>query len=157
MVVRSDIVEDFSQSLYELNDMLSISLHQRDPIYRGMVEDAQLFSFVRTSEVFRKLLKHIYDENCEDHHAVTPETALVSLCGLGLIDDEQTETLLCQLDLAEFFALDKNWLETEEDRRLFDGGIHELPIYCKAMTRLLDEVSEQCTLIECKENDEQGH
>ena len=157
MVVHADIVEDFSRSLSELNDMLSVSVHQKDPIFNGMVKDAQIFSFLRTSEVLRSLIKNIHDENTDEAHRADMETAVVTLCMLDLIDDEKAKNFLEQFDAAEFLALDRSWLDDEGDRCLFDSGMYDITSYCNQMITLLDVVSSQCTLIESEENYERGH
>ena len=157
MVVHGDLIEDLSQSLSELNDMLSVNLHQKDPVYRAMVRDAQIFSFIRSSDVLRSLIGDIHSENCDGHMPDDVEDGIITLCMLDVIDDAQAQVLLNQLELAEFFALDRSWLESEEDRRLFDGGIHEITSYHKSMSSLLNEVSSQCTFIDYEEQDDQGH
>ncbi len=157
MVVHGDLIEDLSQSLSELNDMLSVNVHQKDPIYRAMVRDAQIFSFIRSSDVLRGLIGDIHSENCDGDMPEDLETGVITLCMLDIIDDEQAHVLLNQLELAEFFALDRSWLESDEDRRLFDGGIHEIASYYKSMSSLLNEVSSQCTFIDYEEQDDQGH
>ena len=157
MVVRIDLVEDFSRSLSELNDMLLVSVDQKDFVYRGIVRDAQLFSFLRSSEVLRTFIMHMHTENCDDQYVSDTESAVVNLCMIDMIDDEQAKDILDQLDLAEFLALDRSWLDQEDDRRLFDGGIRNIFSYCKGMSRLLNEVSSQCTLIDHEEKDDQGH
>ena len=156
MVVRADLVEDFSKSLCELNDMLSVPLNQKDPVLRGVARDAQLFTFLRSSDVLRSLVRNIHAENCTDHYPVDTETAVISLCMLDLIDDEQARDILNQLDAAEFLALDRNWLDQEDDRRVFDEGVHDMSMYCNGMMRLLNDVCSECTLIE-EEDDVEGH
>lgn len=157
MVVHGDLIEDLSRSLSELNDVLSVNLHQKDPIFRAIVRDAQLFSFVRTAEVLRHVIDDIHTENSEGSVVHDNEAGILTLCMLDVIDDEQAQSLLQQLELAEFLALDRSWLESAEDLRTFDRGIQEIAQYHKCMSNLLDEVSSHCTFIEYEENNDQGH
>lgn len=157
MVVHGDLVEDFSQSLSELNDVLSANLHQKDPVYRAIVRDAQLFSFVRTSEVVRKLIRDIHSENSEGEVAQDIETGVVTLCMLDILEDEEANSLLNHLELAEIVTLDRSWLESDEDRRVFDGGIQEIASFYATMCNLLDEISSRGTLIEYEENNDLSH
>lgn len=157
VVVHGDLFEDLSKSLSELNDVLSVNLHQKDPVFRAIVRDAQIFSFVRTSEVLRNLIGDIHSENAGEQLPEDLESAVITLCMLDIIDEDQAHALMNQLDLAEFLALDRSWLESDEDRRLFDGGIHEIVGYHQSMSSLLHKVSSHCTFIEYEENDDHGH
>ncbi len=157
MVVHGDVIEDLCKSLFELNDVLSVNVLQKDPIYRALVRDAQIFSFVRTSDVLRNLIGDIHTQNAEDEMPRDIETGVITLCMLDIIDDEQAHSLLNQLELAEFLTLDRNWLESDEDRRIFDGGIQEISLHYRNMSSLLHEVSSQCTLLDYEEKNDEGH
>jgi len=157
VVVHGDLVEDFSKSLSELNDVLSVNLHQKDPIFRAIVKDAQIFSFIRTSEVLKNLIQDIHSENSEGDSQEDIESAVLTLCMLDIIDEDQAQRLLNQLELADFFVLDRSWLESDKDRRFFDGGIQEIPSYHEVMSSMLNSISSRGTLIDYEENDDEGH
>ncbi len=157
MIVYADLVEDFSQSLSEFQDVLSVKIPKNDTFYSVLVQDAQLFSFVRSSQVVRSLLMTIHKENDFEFFPAGTESALASLCMKEIIEEDDADQLLELLDVAEFFALDHAWLETEEDRRQFDGGICELPLYYRTLNHLLHDVSTKCDLIERQEETYEGH
>ncbi len=157
VVVHGNLVEDLSQSLSELNDVLSANIYQKDPVYRAIVKDAQIFSFVRASEVVRRLIRDIHSENTEGEVVQDIETGVITLCMLDIFEDEQANSLLNHLDLAEILTLDRSWLESDEDRRVFDGGIQEIASFYANMCALLDEVSSHGTLIDYEEKNDFSH
>ena len=157
MVVYADIVEDFGRSLSEFHDALAVKVTGGDPIYTGLVQDARIFAFLRASEVLKRLVIGLHKENSEQYYRVDIESAVFSLCMLDMLDEDTCEKLLKQFELADFFALDRAWLDSHEDQRVFEGGICELTSYCRSMNILLQNVSSQCELIDRQETSNEGH
>ena len=146
MDVCADLVEEFSASLTELQDVLLVKVPQNDPFYASLVQDARLFSFVRTSQVLRSVIRSLQDEEHEEFYNGDTESAIYSLCLLDMLTEDQAETLLRQVALEEFFLLDQPWLDSEEDLRTFESGLHELPLFFRTMNQFLDRISTDCTL-----------
>jgi hypothetical protein len=155
--VYADLVEDLSRSLAQLHDVLSVKVSKEEPLYASLVQDAQIFSFVRTSQVLRLLMQSIRAEDDEEFYKSDIESVIFSLCLNEVITEEQAEKLLHQLDIEEFFLLDGTWLDSEQDRRTFEGGINELTSFFQTMNRFLDTVSREFMLREREETSHECH
>lgn len=157
MIIDADLVEDFSQSLTELHEVLYVRIREKDTLHKALVHDARIFSFLRASQVLRSLIVSIHRENSEQYYRADIESMVFSLCMLEIIDEDQAEHLLRQFDLADFYVLDRAWLDSEEDRRMYEGGLHELPSYWRTMSQLFDTISREYTLLKRNEKPHEGH
>lgn len=157
VVIYSDLLEDFSRSLSEFHDTLAIKIQSKDPLRVSLVQDARIFTFLRASQVLKTLVWSLHKENSENYYKTDIESALFSLYMFDMLDEDVIEKLHKQFDLADFFAMDRAWLDSQEDRRIFEGGLCELNSYCRSMNILLHYISTQCELITRPEQTHEVH
>lgn len=164
MIVRADIVEDFSRSLSDLNDVVVVKADKRDTFFCAAVKDAQLFSFLRAVELLRALLGNIQSEECDDccddcdsSGSDDTEGSVMRLLMFGIIEEAPAMKLLQLLDSAEFLVLERSWLDHEDAGLIYDSSVLDIPRYCDLMGNFLETVSTDFLLVDTQEVTNDAH
>lgn len=128
------VMDDFSQSLLTLGDVLKNSTKSTEAS-EHLITDAQIHSFLAAHRIFEEAMASIYEsadideEEEDDCECDDVEHGLTMLYAVGILSEDQFKKLTTQREVAEFLALDRAWLEAQEDLDVFDQCVENINNY----------------------------
>lgn len=129
------IMDDFSQSLLTLGDVLKNTTKNTEPVVLDLVKDAHIHSFLTAHRIFEEAMISVYqsvevdEQEEEDCECDDVEHGLSLLSATGIISEDQFKKLMTQREVAEFLSIDRSWLEAQEDVDVFDQCVENINNY----------------------------
>jgi hypothetical protein len=139
-------LEDLTDSLAELNEVLSVSISSKDSVILGIEQDARIHAFLNCSDVLIAVLEAMEELIDGDLYEKDPELSdlqhvISALYCEKVLSQKEFEVFAEITEAIEVLSGDRDWLDSREHTEFFDAIVERIPAYYFTMTQFLSKIA----------------
>jgi len=148
------LFQDFNYKLAKFGEHFGSSAPRtmKDPLLARMLLEGRMHAFSLCHVALSDFLKAIYNESdLSKRDGAHPEQAIGDVLGAlhkeGMISYEDLVDFVDQFQLGKVLTYDREWLEGQDQQRLFDEHVKKLPRYYYRMSTFSGNLTQRLTVI----------